>query len=280
MLKCKVCGKQIKKDELFCTHCGSPVNDEIQSTHEEIEELQDKQEVQATQLAHSKEQEEIAQMLKSLNEEEILVNQEEEKELEVEQMKIELVPETVGAINSASVQTATVNTPTVKAQPLNNKVISVLGYITNLILLAIPIIGLIMAIIWVLGGSKNQNRINLAKAYLVLVIFALVAFVSGSIAFVFSGDTVSKVAYREIDDWSGGFFSKNNIENFDDFVEIYYKLEHFDKYEAYFEQSNKAQQSTTVPQTTQPNDAKAQSNANTTQAIEPTQPVSVYAPVA
>ncbi|NCC87205.1 MAG: hypothetical protein EOM05_04990 [Clostridia bacterium] len=288
MLKCKACGEQIKKDELFCTHCGKPVNDEAQSTHEEIEELQGEQEVQDIKLVQAKEQEEIDQMLRSLNEEEILVNQEEEKESEVEQIKIEPIPAPIEVINSAQVPTAKVDTPTVKAQPLkSNKVISVLGYITNLILLAIPILGLIMAIIWALGGSKNQNRINLAKAYLVLVIFALVAFVAGGIAFVVSGDTVSTVAYREIDDWSGGFFSKNNIKNFDDFVEIYYKLEHFDEYEVYFKESNKEQQPTTVPQTTQPNDAVANSNVNTTQPIEPTQPLqpttqpaSAYAPVA
>jgi|GEM_PF-3547280 len=284
MSKCKGCGKQLKKDQLFCTECGKPINDDVQQVDEEIEEQQDNHEFETVQVKD--ETEEIAKMLQALHEEEILVPeevQEEQQNIERAVVKPETEPATIPVVTSAQGVTtpAIVATSTMQAQPANsNKIVSVFGYIINLILLAIPVVGLIMAIVWVLGGSKNQNRINLAKAYLVLVIFALVIFVAGSITFAVSGDTVSTVVYKGVDEWSGGFFSKNNIKTFDDFVEIYYKLDHFNEYEAYLKESNKSQQSTTVPQTTQQQDATASPNENTTQPLQTTQPTSWYAPAA
>lgn len=54
---------------------------------------------------------------------------------------------------------------------------SVLGtgaYIGAMLLLALPVIGLILGIIWACGGSVNFNRRNLARAYLILLLAALV----------------------------------------------------------------------------------------------------------
>lgn len=47
--------------------------------------------------------------------------------------------------------------------------ISTGGYVGSLLLMWVPVIGWIIAIIWCCGGTKNQNRRNLAKAGLILL---------------------------------------------------------------------------------------------------------------
>ena len=59
-------------------------------------------------------------------------------------------------------------------------VMSVGGFIGSSILMAIPVIGWIICIVWACGGCKNHNRRNLARATL---IFAAIAVVLGLIAF-------------------------------------------------------------------------------------------------
>lgn len=54
---------------------------------------------------------------------------------------------------------------------------SVLGtgaYIGATLLLALPVIGLILSIIWARSGSVNFNRRNLARPYLILHLAVLV----------------------------------------------------------------------------------------------------------
>ena len=53
-------------------------------------------------------------------------------------------------------------------------VLSTGGYFGTLLLFCIPVIGPILAIIWALGGSRSQNRRNLSRAYLLVVLIALV----------------------------------------------------------------------------------------------------------
>lgn len=44
------------------------------------------------------------------------------------------------------------------------------GAFVALLLFCLPAVGLITAIIWALGGAKNQSRKNLARAYLLLIL--------------------------------------------------------------------------------------------------------------
>ncbi len=53
-------------------------------------------------------------------------------------------------------------------------VLSMAGAFWTLFLFCIPAVGLIAAIIWALGGSRNQSRRNLSKAFLLLSLIALV----------------------------------------------------------------------------------------------------------
>ena len=52
--------------------------------------------------------------------------------------------------------------------------LSMAGFFWTLFLFCIPVIGQIVAGIWALGGSRNQNRRNLSKAFLLLSLIALV----------------------------------------------------------------------------------------------------------
>ncbi len=48
------------------------------------------------------------------------------------------------------------------------------GYIGILLLMCIPLVGLVLAVIWALGGCKKINKRNLARAFLVLTVIGLV----------------------------------------------------------------------------------------------------------
>ena len=51
------------------------------------------------------------------------------------------------------------------------------GFIGNMLLFAIPLVGWIICLIWACGGCKNENRKNHARAALILgvIVFALSA---------------------------------------------------------------------------------------------------------
>ncbi|MPM97772.1 hypothetical protein SDC9_144949 [bioreactor metagenome] len=51
---------------------------------------------------------------------------------------------------------------------------SVGGYVGSIIVMSIPLIGFIFMIVWACGGTANRNRVNLARAYLILLIIAVV----------------------------------------------------------------------------------------------------------
>lgn len=48
-------------------------------------------------------------------------------------------------------------------------VLSSWGFVGSLLLLWLPVAGFIIAIVWASGGSFNQNRRNLARAYLLII---------------------------------------------------------------------------------------------------------------
>ena len=53
------------------------------------------------------------------------------------------------------------------------KPISAWGYIGYRILFAIPLLGLILAIVWAIG-AENRNKKNLARSQIILIIIAIV----------------------------------------------------------------------------------------------------------
>jgi hypothetical protein len=67
------------------------------------------------------------------------------------------------------------------------------GYFGSLLLMSIPLVGLIASIIWA-AGSKNINRRNLARGYLLLLIIGIIIFVAVSIiSSILMRDTISRI---------------------------------------------------------------------------------------
>ena len=48
------------------------------------------------------------------------------------------------------------------------------GYIGSMMLMALPLLGFILTIIWACGGCRKINKRNLARAYLILMIIGAV----------------------------------------------------------------------------------------------------------
>jgi hypothetical protein len=48
-------------------------------------------------------------------------------------------------------------------------VLSSWGFVGSMLLLWLPVAGFIIAIVWASGGTYNQNRRNLARAYLLII---------------------------------------------------------------------------------------------------------------
>lgn len=71
-------------------------------------------------------------------------------------------------------------------------VMSVLAYIGSFIVLAIPVAGFIVGIVWACGGSKKKNRVNLARAYLILAV------IGGILLIVFGAAIGSLFAYSGV----------------------------------------------------------------------------------
>lgn len=51
----------------------------------------------------------------------------------------------------------------------NNSPMTVGSWLVTLIVLAIPLVGLIMALVWAFSSNTNVNRSNYAKAVLILM---------------------------------------------------------------------------------------------------------------
>ncbi len=63
--------------------------------------------------------------------------------------------------------------------------ISAWGYIGYRILFAIPILGLILAIVWSIG-AENRNKKNFARSQIIiLIITAVLSFIVGVLAYIF-----------------------------------------------------------------------------------------------
>lgn len=52
--------------------------------------------------------------------------------------------------------------------------VGVWSYVGSLVLLFIPILGLIICIVWACGGAYNKNRVNLARAFLLISFFLFI----------------------------------------------------------------------------------------------------------
>ena len=79
----------------------------------------------------------------------------------------------------------------VNNDPVQNSPYSVLctwGFVGSLLLMAIPIAGFIITIVWAAGGVYNLNRRNLARAYLLIMGIFTVLYLIFFVALFTSGE--------------------------------------------------------------------------------------------
>lgn len=70
------------------------------------------------------------------------------------------------------------------------------SFLGSLIMMGIPIIGLIVQIMWSLGGASNVNRKNLARAYLIFSIIRIVIlFAIAFLAYDYVSDFISNFPF-------------------------------------------------------------------------------------
>ena len=66
-------------------------------------------------------------------------------------------------------------------------VLSSWGFVGSILLLGLPVAGFIIAIVWASGGVLNQNRRNLARAYLLIIGLVLALYIVVIIAVIAFG---------------------------------------------------------------------------------------------
>lgn len=78
-----------------------------------------------------------------------------------------------------------------------NLPMSTFGTLLSIIGMSIPVIGLILMIVWACGGCRKIGRRNLARAYLILLIIAIVVTVVGALLlrFVFTDELTRLVEH-------------------------------------------------------------------------------------
>ncbi len=58
-------------------------------------------------------------------------------------------------------------------------------WIVTLMVLAIPLVGFVMMLVWAFSNGTNPNKANLCKAYLIMTVVAIVCFMLfGGLAFL------------------------------------------------------------------------------------------------
>ena len=67
------------------------------------------------------------------------------------------------------------------SRPVKREALSVGGYLGSLILMCLPVIGLVITIVWACGGTSQPSRKNLARAFLLFSVIALVVAVLAGI---------------------------------------------------------------------------------------------------
>ena len=80
--------------------------------------------------------------------------------------------------------------PRMNEDPMGSSPYAVLsswGFVGSLLLMALPIVGFIITIVWASGGVVNLNRRNLARGYLLMMAFGIVIYILVAIAVVAGG---------------------------------------------------------------------------------------------
>ena len=73
-------------------------------------------------------------------------------------------------------------------------VISSWSYVGTFLLMALPVVGFILTIVWACGGANNHNRRNLARSYLLLLVLDIILFAVAAALLFAAGYTLDSLA--------------------------------------------------------------------------------------
>lgn len=180
---CIQCGHLAKDGESFCTACGAPIQTESKSQAKVVTVTKKKihsfywndQEESSGVKDTEKQNSDFAPQEQKLNGQWELLG-EEEKEA-----PYECGDDAAGLDEQEPLYWAGKDyqddlPPFGRMDLKQENSLSVGGFLGSILALHLPIIGLILAIVWSCGVAKNPNRVNLAKAYLIIWAFAICAF--------------------------------------------------------------------------------------------------------
>lgn len=112
------------------------------------------------------------------------------------------------------------------AAPKSN-VMSTWAYVGSILLMAIPLAGFIIALVWAFGGTDNLNRRNLARATLIIMLIGIVLCV---FLFVALGAMIATVIDQlgfsnYYGDYGWGYSNEFSEDFFEDYFKNYSMLE-------------------------------------------------------
>jgi len=165
MIICTKCGVNVAVGKRFCTECGNPVDNPKPPEQEPLEQKPPEQkpheqeppvqENPPTQAVHTEAAPTTVQPTAHIQ----------------QPTPVQQVPH----IQQAPPPTFANEQPPLYGSPY--AVMSVGGFVGAGLIMAIPVIGWLICVIWACGGCRNHNRRNYARAYLIfLVIFAVISF--------------------------------------------------------------------------------------------------------
>ena len=71
------------------------------------------------------------------------------------------------------------------------EVLSSWGFVGSMFLMALPVVGFIITIVWASGGTTNLNRRNLARGYLILMGLVTAIYIPLVLVFVSQGGSAA-----------------------------------------------------------------------------------------
>ncbi len=115
-------------------------------------------------------------------------------------------PPSAAAVPAAPVSTAQSAPAYALSKSSPYSVIGTGGFFGTILLFSLPVVGWIACLICAFGGAKNLNRRNLARAYLIFFIIALVLSIGLYFALWAMGDWLATVFQNSFYEAGGGEF--------------------------------------------------------------------------
>ena len=177
MAICKTCGQSIDDNARFCWACGAKVEPQAAPEEEQVPHEEPVIAEKEPEAPHEERKETVSEADAPRDAGEPVWEAEPAPLWEQKAEPVWEEPENAWEQRGPRKSPAPPAPPVWEEQekPEKDAVIGTGGYFVTLLLLCIPVLNLILAAIWALGGTGRTNRRNLARGYLLLVLVVMVA---------------------------------------------------------------------------------------------------------